>query len=205
MSGMFKIQGLRYQGRGPFDLAIQAGECLCLSGASGSGKSLMLRALADLDPAEGDISLNGESSQSMPAPQWRKRVSLLPAESQWWFDDVGAHFPPYEEDFYQELRETLQLNPKVAEWEVSRLSTGERQRLGLLRLLLHKPQVLLLDEPTANLDRKNQQQVEKLLQTYQQQQQAMLFWVSHDLEQIKRVGQQHWHLDENGELTEVRS
>jgi ABC-type iron transport system FetAB ATPase subunit len=86
-------------------------------------------------------------------------------------------------------------------WHVSRLSSGERQRLALLRLLGNRPKVLLLDEPTANLDSENTLKVEKLLHIYRKQQQSALLWISHDPEQIRRVGTRHFIL-RNGRLEE---
>lgn len=73
------------------------------------------------------------------------------------------------------------------DWEVSRLSSGERQRLSLARLLAGYPKVLLLDEPTANLDKANTNRVEELILTYLREQGASALWVSHDPEQRHRM------------------
>jgi putative ABC transport system ATP-binding protein len=75
----------------------------------------------------------------------------------------------------------------VLEWTVSRLSTGERQRLALARLLALQPQVLLLDEATANLDPPNRDRVEDLIQDYRREQGAAVLWVSHDPDQRRRL------------------
>ncbi|MEQ9682836.1 MAG: ABC transporter ATP-binding protein, partial [Rhodospirillales bacterium] len=71
------------------DLDLEAGDCIAVMGASGSGKSLMLRALADLDPAEGEITLDGHERMSMTGPQWRRQVMYVGPESGWWEDRVG--------------------------------------------------------------------------------------------------------------------
>ncbi|MDX1335484.1 MAG: ATP-binding cassette domain-containing protein, partial [Gammaproteobacteria bacterium] len=71
---------------------------------------------------------------------------------------------------------------------VSRLSSGERQRLALLRMLENSPRVLLLDEPTANLDRENTLLVENMIARYVQDHEAAAVWVSHDAEQQERLG-----------------
>jgi ABC-type multidrug transport system ATPase subunit len=91
------------------------------------------------------------------APDWRRRVGLLPAESGWWADRVGAHFITTNDARNPATTPTpilarLGFEPDVLDWDVQRLSSGERQRLGLARLLLNRPEVLLLDEATANLD-----------------------------------------------------
>ena len=62
-------------------LDVQAGECIAISGSSGTGKSLLLRAIADLDPHEGECWLDGQAASAMPAPQWRRRVAYLAADN----------------------------------------------------------------------------------------------------------------------------
>ena len=163
-------------------LSFQPGQCAGLTGPSGSGKSLLLRALADLDPHEGKIWLEGVEIDDIPAPRWRRQVTLLPAESAWWHDTVGPHF----DDVPDAWLNALGFDCQVMQWEISRLSSGERQRLALLRLLVKQPKVLLLDEPTANLDRTNTQRVEKLLSDYRKSGEMIVIWVSHDMEQLRR-------------------
>ena len=164
------------------NLQIEPGQCMGLTGPSGTGKSLLLRALADLDPHEGGMWLDGQTAEEMPAPQWRRQVGLLPAESAWWHDKVGPHFNNLPSEWLQ----MLGFDAKVMDWDISRLSSGERQRLALLRLLALQPRVLLLDEPTANLDRTNTQRVESLLTSYRRQRTLIMIWVSHDLDQLQR-------------------
>ena len=180
----FSTEGLRTICGGPFSFTVERGECLALSGPSGCGKTLLLRALADLDPAEGSVRLDGEGRSTMPAPLWRRRVGWLPAESSWWHDLVGSHFrepgagirSQNVKDGRDEARVVtpakvsalgnLGFSEDVLEWRVERLSTGEKQRLALFRLLLNEPQVLLLDEPTAALDHANIHRVEKVIFDY---------------------------------------
>jgi len=181
---------------------VAEGECVCLSGPSGAGKTLLLRAVADLDLHEGRVFVDDAACDAMPAPDWRRRVGMLPAESQWWHEQVGPHF--------REPRETwlvmLGFAPEVMDWEVSRLSTGERQRLALLRLLDNAPEALLLDEPTASLDPTSVQWVEALIAGYRAERGAAVLWVSHDPQQIARVAQRHCVLRDGGllEMTEAR-
>src|SRR6202165_3567941 len=86
------VKELRSEFAGPFDLNLGAGACAAITGPSGSGKSLFLRMIADLDPNEGKVWLNGEERASMPAPEWRKRATYVSAESGWWADLVTEHF-----------------------------------------------------------------------------------------------------------------
>ncbi|MDA8142102.1 MAG: ATP-binding cassette domain-containing protein [Desulfobacteraceae bacterium] len=163
-------------------LEVVAGQSLGITGPSGTGKSLFLRAVADLEPYEGSMFLDGMEANHMPAPQWRRQVGLLPAESAWWFDTVGEHFGQRAPDGLEQLG----FGPQTLGWQINHLSSGERQRLALLRLLVHQPRVLLLDEPTANLDSENTERVESLLSQYRETHRPAILWVSHDLGQLKR-------------------
>lgn len=179
---MLSMEGLRVQ-EVTLELVIGPGEIVSLGGPSGSGKSLLLRAVADLIPHEGRVVFNGEDCAGMPAHIWRRRVGLLPAESQWWADRVGEHFSqPAVADL-----NALGFGPEVLEWQVSRCSTGERQRLAILRLLAQAPAALLLDEPTASLDQESITRVEGLIDRYRKRHQAPVLWVSHDPGQVERI------------------
>ena len=190
------VTGLIYHHLGPFDLTIGAGEIVSLSGPSGAGKSLLLRALADLDPHDGEVLLDGQSAQVWPAPQWRRRVALLPAESQWWHDTVGEHL---QKPVAPEILAALGFDNQVMDWSITRLSSGEKQRLAILRLLQNRPEVLLLDEPTANLDPENAKRVENIFLNYQREQGTAILWITHDLDQGRRLGGRHYRI-ENGRL-----
>jgi len=168
---------------GPIRLDIMAGECIGISGPSGSGKSLFLRAVADMEPHEGIVLLDGTAQDQIAAPQWRRQVALAPAESVWWFDTVGDHFA--DSDATGLAR--MELAPQILSWPVSRLSSGERQRLALLRMLENRPRLLLLDEPTANLDEANTARVEALIRAYCEQTGASVVWVGHQKAQLQRV------------------
>ncbi len=195
-----RARALRCHGVGPFDLSVRAGECICISGDSGAGKSLLLRSLADLEPHEGTVWWRETEATSMSGPEWRRRIGYLAAESNWWRHRVSDHFAD------QAVRDALPdvgLPDTLWEAEVAELSTGERQRLALLRLLANRPQVLLLDEPTASLDPQSTRRVEALVERYRVDHGTPVVWVSHDPEQIERVADRHLRLD--GALSEVTS
>lgn len=179
---MLRVRGLMTKAGGPADLDLAGGEIVCVRGASGAGKSLMLRALADLDPAEGEITLDGTPRAAIAAPDWRRRVAYVPAESGWWADRVRPHFSGG-----TEIVAALGLDPAALDWEVRRLSTGERQRLAIARALAMEPQVWLLDEPTGALDPAAGEQVEALLREGRAKGAAILV-VTHDAEQARRLG-----------------
>jgi ABC-type iron transport system FetAB ATPase subunit len=165
------------------DLEVSPGGLLFVSGPSGSGKSLLLRAIADLDPHAGEAWLDGVARSTITAPEWRRRVGLLPAESHWWGEKVGDHFAGDVDG----VLETLGFGTDVLSWEVSRLSTGERQRLALARMLANRPEILLLDEATANLDPTNRARVERIVEDYRKGQRTAVLWVSHDPDQRRRL------------------
>lgn len=184
MNGL-RVENLSTVVLGPVSLDVDAGELTLISGPSGSGKSLLLRAIADLDPHQGEVRLDGTARSAIPAPEWRRRVALLPAESFWWAEDVGGHFP---DDHPLDTLAHLGFEPDVLDWEIARLSTGERQRLALARLLARTPDALLLDEATANLDPTNRERVETLVESERLERGLPVLWVSHDPEQRLRLG-----------------
>ena len=198
----FEVRALRYGGFGPVSFALGAGERIGVTGPSGCGKTRLLRALADLDAWQGEIRLGGSAPAALPASVWRRRVAYLPAESQWWFDDVRAHFAvaPEEGDVL-----TLGLEPEVLAWPVSRLSSGEKQRLGLLRTLANHPSVLLLDEPTAHLDAERTRAFEALVVRRCAAGGMMAVWVAHDPEQLQRISTRGYRMAARGVWTEVTS
>ena len=194
---MLKIDKLSRLGIGPINLELADGECVAITGASGSGKSLLLRAIADLDPNTGTVRTQSGGRAETPAPDWRRKVAYLPAESGWWADGVGEHFSaPEKVDLA-----ALGLPPEAMSWAVARLSSGERQRLAFLRLLSHQPEVLLLDEPTAPLDGENTKLFEQRLNRCIEKGTSVVL-VTHDPAQAKRVANRHLVLAD-GQLTEV--
>ena len=173
-------------------------EIVCLSGASGAGKSLFLRAVADLIVHKGNAYLDDQKCSESNPVQWRKWVGFLPAESSWWMDKVGDHFSKKNNPYLS----SLNLPAECLDWDVSRCSTGEKQRLAIARLLVQQPKVLLLDEPTASLDPDNVALVESLIKSYANEFHVPVFWVSHDVLQIKRLSQREFKIN-NNEISEV--
>ena len=198
-----QLSNLIFQGRGPYSFQINPGHVAGLQGASGAGKTLLLRAIADLDPNQGQVRLGDIICSRVPAPQWRKTVAMLPAESFWWFDVVEDHFqvPVH---VIEEIFQQLGFETDVLNWQVSRLSTGEKQRLAIVRLLQNEPRALLLDEPTASLDTENIKRTETLLVNYCKMQQVPLLWVSHDPGQLERVADAEFYLDDASALKQTR-
>lgn len=185
--GGLRVAGLKSALAGPFSLEVARGAVLAISGASGAGKSLFLRMVADLDPNEGEVSLAGVSRAGLPAHLWRRRIPYVAAESGWWAQNVHDHFAPDQLQRARELAERLGVGAAPFDGPVDRLSTGERQRLALVRAFILDPPALLLDEPTGPLDPVSVQKVEAFLEE-RLAAGAVIVLVSHDPAQGARLG-----------------
>lgn len=191
---MLTLRSVRIGAVGPIDLTVEAGQCVGITGPSGIGKTRLLRAAADMEPFDGTVQLDETDSAALPGPAWRCRVGLLPAESAWWRDRVGDHFPASD----GLPLDRLGIDPKAMDWPVNRLSSGERQRLAILRLLANRPKALLLDEPTASLDADNIHRAEALIADYRERERVPVVWVGHDPAQLRRVASRSYRLGPEG-------
>jgi len=164
---------------------MQAGQLWLIYGASGSGKSRLLKALSDLVAREGEALLLGKSVDAMNAHEWRRKVMYFPAETAWWLDKVADHFSvlPKESSL-----QAVGLTMSLLQQHPDQLSSGEKQRLALLRGLAFQPNVLLLDETSANLDPESTLLVEQLVQDYvKAEANRGAIWISHDVAQRERL------------------
>lgn len=182
---MLVVEALSRPNLFPASFTLEDGECVVVRGPSGAGKSLLLRALADLDPSEGCVVLDGAERDAMSAPRWRSLVGYVPAEPGWWAETAREHFLDW--DSLAPLARRLNLRDGIGDDPVARLSTGERQRLALLRALERRPRVLLLDEPTSALDPDSTHQAETILAEWRAETGMAVLWVSHDPTQAPRV------------------
>ena len=199
------VRNIKFLDNGPYSMELSSGECCGLNGVSGVGKSQFLRAIADVIAHDGECLLEGVASLQFTPQKWRSAVALVPAESFWWFDRVLPHFAavPSDDLYLSDLFSRLGFSPDVMNWQVSRLSTGERQRLSLVRTLIGRPQVLLLDEPTSGLDQKMAAVVEEILMEMCVKKECSCLWVSHDQDQLRRIAKRSYTLFRK-ELTEMK-
>ena len=188
---VLSLRGIYSERLAPVSLDLAAGECAAIVGPSGSGKSLLLRQVADLDPGHGEILLDGTPRSAMRGYEWRRLVVYCQAEAGWWDDHVAPHFTDLQAA--QALMPALGLPPEKLDALVQELSTGERQRLGLLRALMQSPRALLLDEPTAALDEAATARVEQALQRYLDTG-AVILMVTHNPEQARRLARRVWQM-----------
>ncbi len=181
---MLIVENLSRPGLVPTSLAVDDSEAVAIIGRSGAGKSILLRAIADLDPNEGTLVLDGRRRETMSGPDWRRRVAYLAAEAGWWSDRVGDHYA--NPSAAVPWIEALGLTAAALDWQIARLSTGEKQRLALARLLVNDPRVLLLDEPTSALDPDSVTAAETVLRRCLESGASLLF-TTHDRAQADRV------------------
>src|SRR6185437_12755916 len=125
----------------------------------------------------------------------RRRVTYCPAEPGWWAERVADHIPPAQTQAARALMPALALRAELFNAPVPQLSTGERQRIALIRALVLGSDVLLLDEPTGSLDEDSTIRVEHLLRDRLTRGIAMLI-VTHNPAQAERLGTRHLRMDE---------
>ncbi len=199
---MLRVERLQVAGLPPLNFEVADGECLAIEGASGAGKTLLLRAIADLDSAAGDVVVDGEERREMPAYVWRRRVRYCAAEPVWWTDTPRGCLPMLHPTRLDRLMQALDLDATLLDRPIAVLSTGERQRLALVRALLDEPKVLLLDEPTGALDPQSSALTEELIR-FQILSGRSVVLVSHDSAQVERLAHARLLLTRAG-ITQTR-
>ncbi len=174
-------------------LRVQAGERLALVGSNGSGKSTLLRTLHGLvQPASGRLAHDAQARQAMlfqrPYPL---RASVLNnvALGLW----LGGACWKQARAQAQQALERVGL-ADLARRNARALSGGQQQRVALARAWASKPQVLLLDEPTASLDPTAKREVERLMAEFSEAGMTLVF-SSHNLGQVKRLASRVIYLE----------
>lgn len=179
------------------DFEIKKGEKLAVVGASGIGKSTLLNVLGALDPpTDGKIFIGGKDLYSLNdeslAGIRNKKIGfmfqfhhLLPEFNS--LENVmmpaiisGIHADEASEKA-KKLLEKVGMSHRL-DYKVTKLSGGEQQRVALARALVMNPLVLLADEPTGNLDRKNSQEVHMLLEELNKEFQMTVIIVTHNMD-----------------------
>ena len=197
-------------------LEVAAGSVLAVVGPNGSGKSTLLRALAGLWRAdEGSVLLDGRGLDVLRRAEVAREITYVPQESQFEFDFTVREIVlmgryPHRGRFDRETSEDHKaaddaLNradvAHLAERSVMRLSGGEKQRVLIARSLATRARILLLDEPTANLDVDHSLDVLALCRSLANDGHALAI-ATHDLNAVCRFADQVALLDA-GRLTSV--
>ena len=174
-------------------LTIEAGTFVTIIGQSGSGKSTLLHILGGLDkPSEGTVLLDDIDMYKLSEDELtilrRRKIgfvfqffNLIPSQNVY----ENIVLPLYldgmkeDQDYVEDLIEILGLTEKKFSY-VDELSGGQQQRVAIARALASKPSVVLLDEPTGNLDSKNSKEVIELLRISQRKYNQTIVMVTHD-------------------------
>lgn len=177
------------------DLQLQAGDRLGLLGVNGAGKSTLMQLLAGvLAPAEGEVRILGQRLDQA-GTALRRHVGFLPQripaypelsvrENLYWAGRLRRLRGQALRDATDNVLQQVQLGD-VANRLAGRLSAGMAQRLGLAQALLHHPEILILDEPTAGLDPLQTEQIRDLLGALPQD--ISLILATHLLDDVQRL------------------
>ena len=195
----YRISGLKqiYSGRLVLDvpdLEVEAGEILAVVGPSGSGKSTLLRLLDFLEPpSAGNIEFFGQRAGGPQDVELRRRIGLVFQRPQMLVgtlrDNVRFGQRIRAQDDPGRVAEVLKQVSltELAEVSAIKLSGGEIQRAALARVLVNDPQVLLLDEPTANLDPANVKMIEQIIESRIRAAGLTSVLVTHNIHQARRL------------------
>jgi len=174
------------------DLKVIRGEILGFLGPNGAGKTTTIRCMLDLiHPQSGTISVLGLNPQAEPEAI-KARVGYLPGELHLdenmtaqqifrYFNRLRGNRSNW--DFIQELSDRLKLELKTP---IKNFSHGNKQKVGVVQALMHRPELVLLDEPTGGLDPLMQQEVLRMLAEAQDNG-ATVFFSSHIISEVQAV------------------
>ena len=175
------------------DLEVKQGEFLAITGESGSGKTTLLNCLGSLDrPTSGKIIFNGRDITTMDdnglSAYRRKSIgfifqnyNLIPVLNV----EENIVLPlnldntPTDKDLLEELLKLTGLDVKRNNYP-HELSGGQQQRVAFARALIHKPRIILADEPTGNLDSKNSREIISILKSSIKKYNQTLILITHD-------------------------
>lgn len=196
---MLNVQGLTkaYKNKIIFknlSFTIKRGEIIGLVGENGAGKSTLLNMLASLTkPTEGTITLN-EQSYTKQTQAIRKQIGYVPQEIAIWENfTVEENMLFFEKlSWKRRTKEQLKqlcLDVKLDKWKEksSVLSGGMKRKLNLAISLIHDPDLLLLDEPTAGIDLKSRQEIGTYLRNLSFNEDKTIIYTSHDMDEITNL------------------
>lgn len=163
-----------------------------IAGASGSGKTSLLRLCNRLDvPTTGIVKLRGKDLSELDPLQLRRQVGMVFQQPALFGgtvrDNLRVALPAATEAELTRALTEVELPTAFLDRIGDDLSGGEAQRVCLARALLCGPRVLLMDEPTAALHPAARRSLEATVQSLQREQELDVVWVTHDMDQIKRM------------------
>ena len=183
---------------------VHPGETLTIIGPSGAGKSSLLRCLNRLQEADaGTIRFHGQDVRALDVTDLRCRVGFVFQKTSVFPGTVAdnINYGPalksqtLPRERLRELVKMVALDDSMLDNDANELSGGQEQRMAIARALANQPEVLLLDEPTSALDPIATHQVEDTLHRLRHDLNLTLIWVSHAVEQARRVANRVLLLD----------
>lgn len=187
--------------------AVEEGDYLTLTGPSGSGKSTTLKLIAGLiSPNKGEIFYKGKNLDDLDLVQYRRQVSYCFQQPTLFDetvkDNLALTFAIRKQDFAEkrakEALKQVDLPADYLDKKITTLSGGEKQRVALIRNMLFRPEVLLLDEVTTGLDEESKQIVHQLIARVHQEG-TTIVQVTHDQEELA-ASKQLLHMGKGGAL-----
>lgn len=177
------------------NIAFEKGLCHCITGENGSGKTTLLKIVAGLEKADlGRVNVNGTCTYSGSNPYMLRGTVMENILYPLTLKRQGQ-----KPDLKKVQAMIVQLGLDGLEHrEAHSLSSGEKQKVALGRALVWNPDILLLDEPTANIDVETIERIEHILLEYVKDPEHTLLLVSHDLEQARRLSGETWVLKAQG-------
>ncbi len=174
--------------------SVRKREIYIVFGPSGSGKSTLLRLMNRLeDPTSGEIFFKNRPIGSFDVFSLRKRVGMV-FQTPVLFDGTVEENLRFGPKYYGievdpgKLLGLVGLDGDLLNRRVDEISVGQAQRVMIARALAMKPEVLLLDEPTASLDPASVLEIEDLIRCLRDSLNLTIVFVSHNIDQIKRIG-----------------
>ena len=180
-----------------FSLDIATGAFLTIVGPSGGGKSTLLKLLANLiSPTSGEIDFKDKNINAYSPTNYRRQVSYCFQQPSLFGETVkdNLEFPfkirkqTPDQSKMEQVLESVDLKPDFLNKNITELSGGEKQRVALIRNLLFKPEVLLLDEITTGLDNDSKEIVHRLIQNVHKDN-TTIIQVTHDNDEIHQADQ----------------